>query len=199
MARLTGAFGDVDGVLRIYLTAGPGDLAKPGGAGILALMFEPRAPVSEATYDNGYRVSLQSWHEPRLAGFKTGNYWPRLRILQKARSEQFDEVLLCDSSGELISAAMANLFLVDADGRFSTPPVGAGARPGVIRQWLLSKWPVREMVLGSNELETASGLFLTNSWIGIMPVTRVGERILGIPSVVRDAMAVYAAEVWDGN
>jgi branched-subunit amino acid aminotransferase/4-amino-4-deoxychorismate lyase len=89
---------------------------------------------------------------------------------------------------------MANVFVV-AGGGIRTPPVEDGARPGVLREWVVSRTEaVPERVL-RDATGNAEEIFLTNSWMGVMPVARFGERTLPSTGVARRLLAEYREEL----
>lgn len=166
------------GVARIYLTAGPGAFDAPANAPGLYLLFEPRPPIPPSVRETGYRVhSVPMDWLPPLPGFKTANYWANIHALAAAKREGADEGLLAHPLRGILSATMANLFLVRA-GRIITPSVDAGARAGITREWVIARREVEQRPVGASELQEADEMFLTSSGIGIMPVTSLGDRTL---------------------
>ena len=97
--------------------------------------------------------------------------------VQHAKGRGCDEALLFNEHGELVSAALANVFLVQ-DGIIRTPSLACGARDGVIRSWVLSQTPVRERSLFFRDVQNADEIFLTNSWIGIASATHLEDQSL---------------------
>ena len=165
-----------DGFARLYLTAGDGGPTAPVKNPRLLLFYEPRVRAVPA----GYRlVENPAPHIPRPAGVKSAAYWQNILALEEAHSRGADETLLYTPEGHLIGAAMANVFLLQA-GRWCTPHPSTGTREGVMRQWVLEKWNVEQTLLPRAQCQTADALFLTNSWIGILPVTELE----GVPKPV---------------
>jgi branched-subunit amino acid aminotransferase/4-amino-4-deoxychorismate lyase len=74
---------------------------------------------------------------------------------------------------------MANLFWVSG-GRGFTPDPSCGCRKGVVRRWVLEKsgLDITEVSAAVEELNAADEIFLTNSRIGILPVTRWRDQSL---------------------
>jgi branched-subunit amino acid aminotransferase/4-amino-4-deoxychorismate lyase len=162
------------GVARVYITAGDGAPDAPAGECRLVVLFEPREPALQAAYS--VRTSTAS-HIPPFGGLKTGNYWSNLEALRQARSLGAHECLLFRPDGLLMGAAMANVF-VKIHGVWITPGLESGARDGVVRAWTMENLPVQEAPVSRTQLEQAESMFLTSSWIGLMPVTRLDEKAL---------------------
>ncbi len=163
-----------DGFARIHVTAGEGGPGDETTSCQVYLTFEQRAAETRDAFD----VSVhRGWETPLFPGLKTGNYWPHIAALQTAQQQNCDEALLLKHDGRLVSAAMANVFVV-REGRVLTPPLSDGARDGVVREWVMQRIEVEEAHLREDELKQAGEIFLTNSWIGIMPVASLEGREL---------------------
>jgi branched-subunit amino acid aminotransferase/4-amino-4-deoxychorismate lyase len=165
-----------DGFGRIYVTAGDGGPATPATAPRVYVFLEPRKPVDE---EDSFAVTLSDeTYRPLFAGMKTANYWFNCAALDQARRNQFDEALLFNDFAELVSACCANVFVVHDD-RISTPSRSSGTRLGVIREWVTARRRVEERRLRREDVIEADEVFLTNSWLGVMPVATVEGRPLG--------------------
>jgi len=83
---------------------------------------------------------------------------------EQARQEQpeADEVLLCNSQGELTEGTFTNLVL-KLDTRLVTPPLACGLLPGVMREELLEQGFITERVLYPQDLQRAEEIWLINS------------------------------------
>lgn len=108
-------------------------------------------------------IHSQAWS----ARFKTLAY---LTQIQNKPPEEDREVVVMNERGEMVSAAMANLFWVRAGTVFTAPPE-AGCRCGVVRRWVMERGGVKveEVRQGIEALRGVDEVFLTNSRIGIVP------------------------------
>jgi branched-subunit amino acid aminotransferase/4-amino-4-deoxychorismate lyase len=110
-----------------------------------------------------------------LARHKTGN---RLFFRHLYRTmPDAEEVLLIDESDRLLEGTVSNIFLV-IDGKIYTPPREVGILPGIQRGQLLKDTllDVEVKTLYLSDLANAEEAFLTNSLVGIRPVTRIGPK-----------------------
>jgi len=184
-----------DGFGRIYVTAGDGGVTAPCDACRVLVLVEEREPTAERAYRRGYELGIATGgHAQAFAGLKTGNYWASLRALREGVAEGRDETLLFTPGGHLISACMANVF-VAAEGRLKTPAPRTGARPGVVREWVMRQTPVTEALLSRAEVEAAEEIFLTSSWLGIMPAASIEGRALGSRKIGGSLIEAYRREV----
>lgn len=176
-----------EGVARLYVTAGDGAPADAATECRLALLFEERQRLLPASY----RAVLHP--QPHLAmfgGLKTANYWMNAEALRQARNNGADEALLFNPSGALIGACMANVFL-KKDGKWLTPSLEYGARDGVVRSWALGRLSARATLLTRTDVLGSESVILTSSWLGLMPLHQMEDRMLdAMDSQVRE----FAAE-----
>ncbi len=165
---------DTTGVVRIYITAGPG---LPGDAfcGSAYALFEE---CEVGTEFPAVRVaSSAAPYLPRPGGWKTGNYWQNVDALAEARAAGMDDVLLFNPSGTLACTSMANIFL-EIGGVWKTPALETGARDGVVRAWVREQMPVEETLLGPDDVAQCTACFLTNSRVGVREVSEIDRRPL---------------------
>ena len=164
------------GVARAYITAGDGAPAAPAEQCRVVVLFEPREAVLPASY--ALRSSPLP-HLPPFGGLKTANYWANAEALRQARLEGADEALLFLPDGRLTGACMANVFIKTAAG-WLTPSLRCGARDGVVRAWTLQNLSAQEAPIPREMLHAASSMFLSSSWIGLLPVHSLDGRPLGL-------------------
>ena len=165
----------VNGFARIYVTAGDGTPSAPATAPRVFLFIEDRTPPDP---DDPWELTLHDEaHRPPFGGIKTANYWFNVEAFAQAHRRGFDEALFFNDFGELVSAAMANVFLVHDD-RLSTPARSCGCRAGVIREWVIGRRKVEERRIRREDVLAADEIFLTNSWIGVMPAGTLEGRPL---------------------
>jgi branched-subunit amino acid aminotransferase/4-amino-4-deoxychorismate lyase len=184
-----------DGFGRIYVTAGDGPVTADCDACRVLVLVERRDPPPGRVYHRGYYLGLRAEaHVPLFAGLKTGNYWGNLRAFREGVAARFNETLLFTPEGHLISACMANVFVV-IEGRVQTPGLGAGARAGVVREWVMQQIEAKETLITRADLAAAEEVFLTSSWLGIMPAASLEGRPLNDRKVSSQLLDTYRKEV----
>lgn len=169
----------MDGFARIYVTAGDGAPSAPAQTPRVFLFIEPREPEKETSWDIGFHDDN---HRPLFSGLKTANYWFNCDALAQARARKLDEALIFNDHAELISACCANVFLVHGE-HVLTPSRASGCRLGVVREWVIARHKVTERRLRREDVLKADEIFLTNSWLGVMPVSTLEGRPLGPRSI----------------
>lgn len=106
-----------------------------------------------------------------LAGVKSCNYLDNLLTLEHTRAQNFDEALRFNTDGDIVSAAMANVFWIK-DGTLFTPFFKCGAVDGTTRNFVIDLWreiggETVESFDGIDALLEADEIFLTSAGIGI--------------------------------
>jgi len=138
------------------------------------------------------RISVQ----PRLAGIKTLNRLDQVLARQEWSSQEPWEGLMLDVDGHVICGTMSNVFLVH-DNRISTPRLDRAGVAGIMRRHVIvlldaESVAVEEKRLTTADLDTADEIFLTNSQIGAVPVSRIDERALKPGCETRRVMRMLA-------
>jgi branched-chain amino acid aminotransferase len=193
-----------DARLRLTITRGAADLATGEPTPTLLLTAGPFEPYPASLYATGMTVGVVSDQKANpmdvQAGHKTLNYLSRFAALREAKSRGAAEALWFDHANTLQSGSVSNVFLIKA-GAVLTPPttddvradeslarlVSASRRPvlpGVMRGAVLDaakelSIDAKPAVLSINDLLTADEVFLTNSAMRVMPVTRVERHVVG--------------------
>lgn len=101
-----------------------------------------------------------------LAGVKSCNYLENTLALEEARGRGFDEAVRLNERGEIVSAAMANIYWTK-DGEIFTPALETGCLAGTTRAFLREKTTIYETCSTIDELRRADEIFLTSAGIGV--------------------------------
>ncbi len=168
-----------DGRARVILLARSGrDFWKtktPGGkkTDLLILTGEaqkvPQAGMSLAVSPHRFNTFSP------LTGIRSLNYLEQVLSWEEAQAREFDEAVMLNERGEIVSATMANIFWVK-DGTVHTPTLSAGALAGITRAAVIELAtkqfiPVIEGVHELSDLTEADEIFLTSAGLGVAIVT----------------------------
>lgn len=171
-----------DVIIRLNVTAG-----RPGRPGLVWMSAAPRPDPMPS-------VRLRTCRNPVQKGqayltLKTFQYATRLRLGQQAMRAGFDTALLLDAEGNVLEAAHANVFVRLPDG-WATPTADGGLLPGTVRHHLLagSPLPIRERTIPSALLGEVREAFVTNSNVGIVPVSQIDDRTLSVGADTQSLM-----------
>lgn len=105
---------------------------------------------------------------------KSMNYMDNILEMQKAKATGWQDVLFINYKQEVCETAVANIFFVK-DQQLITPGIGSGLLNGVVRHWLMGQTEVEERTVMLSELDQMQGAFITNSLLGIMKVSAIGD------------------------
>ena len=110
-----------------------------------------------------------------LTGIKSLNYLDHVLAWEEAQAREFDEGVVLNERGEVVSAIMANIFWVK-DGTAYTPTLSTGALAGVTRAAVIDlaskhSIPLIEGVHELSDLTEADEIFLTSAGLGVAIVT----------------------------
>ena len=101
------------------------------------------------------------------AGVKSLNYLDHVLSWEEAQSRDFDEAVMLNERGEIVSGTLANIFW-SRDGTIHTPALATGAIAGMTRELVIELAaknfiPVVEGVYEMPDLADADEIFLTSS------------------------------------
>ena len=166
---------------------------------------DPRVAVFIAAYDNAADIIARNPGEfhrrPQLSlkieRDKSGrredilppqakvaaNYTAAMTAKWRARTEDFDDVVLLDEHGLVTEAPTTNLFIVATNGELATPPA-AKVLLGVTRDSILALAPTigrncAQRDISVAELATAQEVFLSGTSVGVWPVVKIDGQAVG--------------------
>lgn len=178
--------------VRLTLTAGSGGRGMDRPAQPAPRLFATAAPAAPVTTPARLVVAATRRNEGSPAArLKTLSYLDNVLARAEATAAGADEAVMLNNRGELACAAAANLFWVEA-GRLFTPRLDCGVLAGITRARLMASRPVEEVAVGIDALGRAEAIFLTNSLIGVRPVSRLGDRSFEPHGLVEDLRAALA-------
>jgi branched-chain amino acid aminotransferase len=197
-----------DSRIRVTLTGGEGNLYSVTGPAqnpTLVVTAVRYLPPSIKEYEQGYQAiiipSSRNSHS-LLPGLKTTCFLENILARRQAQSAGANDALLLNERGLLAEASSSNVFILSA-GILKTPRLGNGLLPGVTRSILLdiarvSGIKTLETDIASEEVLVSDEIFLTNSMMEVMPVTRLEGQSIGSGKpgqITRKLMAAYKALV----
>lgn len=112
-----------------------------------------------------------------LTYMKTICYNENIIELNKAKEQGYQEVFFENTKGEICEGSLSNLFFIK-DNIIYTPDVKCGLLNGIIRQWVIENFNVKEGFFTKEDLYQCDEIFLTNSLMGIMRVNKIDDRKL---------------------
>jgi 4-amino-4-deoxychorismate lyase len=191
-------------IVKVLVTRGPAlerGYRTTGAEEATRITLRYRWPEQpRAATEGGVRVRIAAVRlaeSPLLAGLKHLNRLEQVLARQEWSDPGIAEALMFSVSGNLISAVMSNVFLVQA-GRLRTPKLDRCGVAGVMREVVMREArrldvALEETVLTANDLKEATEVFLTSSLTGIRPVSGLEQRAWTPGPVTRALQARIAA------
>jgi branched-chain amino acid aminotransferase len=176
--------------VRVVMTRGAGEIGLDPALAVdptaIVIVQPLQAPPARA-YADGVKVAIVGVRHEAAAvvdpSAKTGAHLNHVLAVKEARAQGAHEALLLDARGLVTEGSSSNVFAVSR-GRLRTPPLAAGILEGVTRGVVLrlaadAQVPTDELPLRPEDLEAAEEVFITSTMREILPVTRLGERVVG--------------------
>ncbi|WP_035385071.1 aminodeoxychorismate lyase [Ferrimonas futtsuensis] len=147
----------------------------------------------------GIRVGLADLvlgNQPALAGLKTLGRTEQVLHRAEVDACSADELVALDPQGRILETSAANLFL--CQGRvLMTPSLHRGGVAGVMRQQILRLapelgWRIEVRDLSRPDLLQAEAAFISNSLMGLVPITELAGRELTESAALRSLQEALA-------
>ncbi|MCX7822745.1 MAG: aminotransferase class IV [Syntrophobacterales bacterium] len=154
----------------------------------IIFMATPYDPPSEEDYKKGWPVEvLPGRYSPPLGRHKSLNYLFYLLAKEHALQRGFKEAIIEDTEARIIEASTANV-VIFIDGRWifpSAPWKLEGITERIVERFIRSDGEeVISCKVTKNDIFKAQSIWLVNSLIGVMPVSRVDDYI--VPEMKND-------------
>lgn len=144
------------------------------------------APYPKSRYKLGLRAGLSSFRQndyPAYLSLKTTSRLLYELAFSEAKKSGFDEALILNSRGYICEGTRSSLFIVK-DKILFTPSLSCSCLDGITRRAILDlslkfKVDFKEGAVTIQDLYNADEAFLTNSLMGVMPLTIVEKEKIG--------------------
>jgi len=187
--------------IRILITRGIGELTYDPAAcptPSVVVIVKPNVDPPKDVFEKGVKVALVPVvrNHPGSVNplIKSNNLLNNALAAQEAARRGAFEGVMRNYRGELAECTTANLFVVKNNVAL-TPPIDAGLLPGITRAFLFEVGSeagiaVREAVLRDDDLLNADEVFFTSTTRGVVPATKVDDRVIGngMPGPVTKAL-----------
>jgi branched-chain amino acid aminotransferase len=150
----------------------------------------------------GFSLTLSPFRRPTLETMpvdaKAGCLYPNnSRALFEAHSRGFDNAIVLDMVGNVAELATSNVFMAK-DGMVFTPIANGTFLAGITRQRVIGLLrqagvTVVEKTLTYRDFEEADEIFSTGNYSKVVPVTKIGDRVLPFGPLYTKARELYWA------
>jgi 4-amino-4-deoxychorismate lyase len=180
-------------VLKVMITAGSGGrgYSRIGLSGIdtnIIIMVSDYPEHYKRLAREGLDLGIsqqQIGMSPMLAGLKHLNRLEQVLLRAELDERNEDDLVVTNCQGYVIEATSSNLFYWQKE-QLCTPDLSQSGVNGLIRQLILTKYPKTQICQTRlTDLNEATGMFICNSLMGIMPVKKYNNRLLAIEEVLK--------------
>lgn len=109
-----------------------------------------------------------------ISNIKSANALVYILAAKFAQTQNADDAIIINTSGNICEATSANLFLIQGQ-KIITPPLSEGCVNGIIRQVLIQHMKIAEEKITETDLRNADSIFLSNTIKGICPVQSISD------------------------
>lgn len=160
-------------------------------------------PYKSDDYLKGFSLKLSNINrnsKSKLSYIKSINYLENILEREEALNNGYNEVLFLNEKGFLSEGSMSNIFIV-IDKEIYTPSIKCGLLPGIVRNFLIKEYKIIEKELTLEDIMMADEIFITNSLLGIMGISKFENRILTENKITIMLRKEYEAkiEILEGN
>jgi D-alanine transaminase len=175
-----------DGIVYVQVSRGESERTHfyPAGMKPTALAYSRNFHFPDAARkERGIRVVTTPDLRWKQCHVKSVNLLPNALAKKRAQKAEADEALLV-GEGVVREGASSNFFAVRAS-KVVTHPLDEHILPGVVRDRVIrlalgAKIPVDERQLRQTDLLHLDEAFITSTTMGVMPVTEIDGRLIGI-------------------
>jgi branched-chain amino acid aminotransferase len=184
------ANGLVDGYIRLVITRGVSPMGlspyKCPKASVI-IIVDTISLYSEEAYANGLTMATCSSRRPShdilSPQVKSLNYLNNVMAKVEALQAGAEEGLILNDLGLVAECTGDNVFVI-RDGFITTPPITAGALPGITRAAVIDiarelGIPLAERDLSRHDIYTCDECFLTGTAAEVIAATKLDQRVLG--------------------
>ncbi len=176
-------------IIRITITRGeqdPGINIDYNAPPTVVIFARPIERISEKIYKNGVGIKLYKNSGIQIQGIpnqiKSCNYLPNILLREKAIEEGCFESILLDHNNNITEGTISNIFIIK-NNQLKTPHVNEFVLSGITRQAILdicreNSISFMEDTITEKNMQEADEIFLTNSVIGVLPVSQINHRKL---------------------
>ena len=178
-----------DAYIRITLSRGTGggrlqmdDNIEP----TTMVQVKPLTPYDRRLYEEGMSLVVSNYKRSTscpISCHKTTNLLKSIMMKEEANKRSADEAIIVNTDEYVTECVVSNIFFVN-NGRVVTPSLNTNILPGITRRTVLdickeSSIPAGEECFKVETLLNADEVFITNSLMEIMPVSKIENYDIG--------------------
>ena len=148
---------------------------------------------TEQQYKKGFSVKISSIKKnqySKITYLKSLNYLENILEHENSIKEGYNEVLFFNTNGNLAEGSVSNVFFIK-DKKIYTPSISCGLLNGTVRKFIVNNYNVIEGNFDESNLMNADEIFLTNSIMGVMKISKICGKNIEDSIIVEDIRKEY--------
>lgn len=144
-------------------------------------------------YKKGFSLKVSSVRRnstSSLCYIKSINYIENIIEKNKVVEDGYNDVLFLNENNMITETSCANIFIVK-NNIVTTPRVKCGLLNGIMRDFVINNFKVKEIDIALGDIEVADEVFITNSVVGVMPIVRIDEASFSIGNMAMEVAKKY--------
>lgn len=141
-------------------------------------------------YERGFRLCISDTRRNEYSGLcalKSMNYAENIIQKERAAGLGFEEAIFLNTRGDVCEGCISNVFWV-IENRVYTPSIECGILPGIAREKVIGLCAeeglqIIEGRFGIEDIKAADEIFITNSLMDIMPVSRFEDSMFSMGDI----------------
>ena len=136
---------------------------------------------NEETYKKGFKLCISPIKrgDSIIYRHKTTNYYESMYSKHYATDNGFDDAIFLDTSGNVLECSLSNIFFVKSDTVYtpksSSPILNGIMKLNIGRVCESLNINLVECDIDISSVDEYEGVFVTNSLMGVMPVTQINQ------------------------
>jgi branched-chain amino acid aminotransferase len=195
-----------DAYIRITISRGPGPIGLDPGlckTPTVVIMAREFRNYAVELYKEGVRLIVaktkRNFREALDPRIKSLNFLNNILAKREAIAAGAYEALMLNHENKITECTVSNVFFVK-DGTLCTPSIECGILDGITRSHVIGlagklDIPLREGEFTTEYLFKASEVFITNTTMEVMPVSRVEHRAFRVGEVTINLLKAYRESV----
>lgn len=144
---------------------------------------------TEEQYKKGFSIKISTVKRnpySKITYLKSLNYLENILEHENCIEEGYNEVVFFNTNERLAEGSVSNVFFIK-DKKIYTPSTDCGLLNGTVRKFIVNNYDIIEGEFNKEDLINSDEIFLTNSIMGIMKVSRVYNKNIK-SSVITEAI-----------
>jgi Branched-chain amino acid aminotransferase/4-amino-4-deoxychorismate lyase len=133
---------------------------------------------TEEQYKKGFSIKISTVKRnpySKITYLKSLNYLENILEHENCIEEGYNEVVFFNTNEKLAEGSVSNVFFIK-DKKIYTPSTDCGLLNGTVRKFIVNNYDIIEGEFDEEDLMNSDEIFLTNSIMGVMKVSKVCDK-----------------------